>query len=155
MAPGSKDDLAKAKNIVFHLLKYRARSQKEIQDRLRQKNFSQTTIDQVIDFCYKLDLIDDEAFASSWLNSRLRKPFGLRRIFFELKTKGISEEIIEQAQYKIKDNYNEYEVVLELAKERLSKLKRLEPDKAKGRVYGFLMRRGFSPDIVNEVIREL
>jgi len=155
MVSGSSDELLKAKRVVLHLLKYRARSRKEILDRLKRKNFSQNTIDQVLDYCNKLDLIDDEAFASSWMNSRLRKPLGLRRISFELKTKGISDEIIQQSKDKIKENYNEYEAVSDLAKDKFKKLKNLEPNKAKSRVYGFLLRRGFSPDIVNEVISQL
>jgi len=155
MASASKDEVAKAKRTVLHLLKYRARSQKEIIDRLRRKNFSQSTIDQVLDYCERLNLIDDKTFASSWLNSRLRKPLGLRRIFYELKVKGISDQVIEEAQCKIKDKYNEYEVVSELAKDKFEKLSRLEPDKAKRRVYSFLLRRGFSPDIVNEVINQI
>jgi len=155
MVSGPSEELLKAKRTVLYLLKYRARSRKEILDRLKRKNFSQNTIDQVLDYCNKFDLIDDEAFASSWMNSRLRKPLGLRRISFELKIKGISDEIIQQSKDKIRENYNEYETVSDLAKDKFKKLKNLEPNKAKSRVYGFLLRRGFSPDIVNEVISQL
>jgi regulatory protein len=155
MVSGPSDELLKAKRVVLHLLKYRARSRKEIIDRLKRKKFSEIAIDQVLDYCNKLDLIDDEAFAFSWMNSRLRKPLGLRRISFELKSKGISDEIIQQSKDKIKENYNEYEVVADLAKDKFNKLKNLEPNKAKSRVYGFLLRRGFALDIVNEVISQL
>ena len=42
-------------------------------------------------------LLDDRAFTKSWINYRLARPFGFRRIIQELKAKGIDQEIIEQA----------------------------------------------------------
>ncbi len=155
MALGLSSDVTKAKRIVFQLLKFRARSRKEIEDRLKKKKFTRETIDTVIDYFDKVDLINDEEFASSWMKSRLRKPLGLRRISFELKQKGITEEIIEQLKSNIKDNYNEYEVVSELAKGKLKKLMNLDSNKARGRIYSFLIRRGFSIDLINEVVNEL
>ena len=155
MISGLEKDIAKAKRIVFHLLKYRARSRKEIQDRLKHRKFSQSTIDKVTDYFDRLDIINDHEFASNWLNSRLRKPFGMRRIFFELRQKGINDDIIEQIQEKVKDSYNEYEVVSNLAKRKMENLKSLDQNKARRRIYGFLARRGFSIDTINEVISEL
>ncbi len=42
-------------------------------------------------------LVDDEAFATSWVaNRRLLKPTSLRKLRLELRQKGISSEIIEK-----------------------------------------------------------
>lgn len=155
MTSGFKGEVTKAKNAVFRLLKYRARSRKEIEDRLKQKKFSQDTINLVIDYFDKLEFINDREFASSWLNSRIAKPLGMRRIFFELRQKGISKDIIEEAQSKLKERYNEYEVVSELVRNKMKRLANLESNKAKRRVYNFLIRRGFSIDVINEVFSEL
>jgi regulatory protein len=155
MTSGLSDEITKAKKFVFRLLKYRTRSYKELQERLKAKKFSPDVISQVIDYFDKLGLINDQVFALTWLNSRLGKPLGLRRIFFELKQKGISNEIIEEVQNKIKDNYNEYEVVQRLARDKIDKLKCLDQNKAKRRIYNFLIRRGFSVDIINDVINRL
>ncbi|MBM3248311.1 MAG: regulatory protein RecX [Candidatus Omnitrophica bacterium] len=155
MASELSSDVTKAKRIVFQLLKFRARSRKEIEDRLKKKKFTRETINSVIDYFDKLDLINDQEFASCWMKSRLTKPLGLRRISFELKQKGITEEIIEQLKDNIKDSYNEYEVVSDLAKSKLNKLKNIELDKAKSRIYRYLLSRGFSIDVINEVVSEL
>lgn len=155
MASELSGDVTKAKRIVFQLLKFRSRSRKEIEDRLKKKKFTREAINTVIDYFDKLDLINDEEFAFGWMKSRLIKPLGLRRISFELKQKGISEEIIEQAKNNIKDNYREYEVVSELAAGKLKKLKNIDSNKARARIYGFLIRRGFSIDVINEVVNEL
>lgn len=155
MASELTSDVTKAKRIVFQLLKFRARSRKEIEDRLKKKKFTHETIDSVIAYFDKLELINDQEFALGWMKSRLNKPLGLRRISFELKQKGITEEIIEQAKASIKDNYREYEVVSDLAKAKLNKLKNIESGKARARVYRYLLSRGFSIDVINEVVSEL
>jgi len=155
MSSELSSDITKAKRIVFQLLKFRARSRKEIEDRLKKKKFTRETINSVIEYFDKIELINDEEFASGWMKSRLTKPLGLRRISFELKQKGITEEIIEQLKDNIKDSYNEYEVVSDLAKSKLNKLKNIELDRAKSRIYRYLLSRGFSIDVINEVVSEL
>ena len=55
---------------------------------------------------------------------------------------------------KLKD-YSEAGTVLDLAKRRLTRLKGVEPDSAKRRLYAFLLRRGFSPEIVADTLNQL
>lgn len=137
------------------LLKFRARSEKEIYQRLKKKKFNEEIIKQVIAFLKEKNFIDDNYFAKAWIESRLRRPLGLRRIKEELRLKGVDKEIINSQIEKIKEGYCEEEIVLKLAKARLSKLKGIEPRKAKSRVFTYLLRRGFSPEIVIEVINQL
>ncbi len=42
------------------------------------------------------DFINDSYFAGAWIDSRLLRPLGLRRIRQELKIKGIANEIIDE-----------------------------------------------------------
>jgi len=145
----------RAQRIAFQLLKFRARSQKEISYRLKRKKISQKNITRIIDFLKKVELLDDNEFARSWVKSGISRRLGTRRISFELKQKGVEREIIEEAIDAIKDRYKESDVALELAKKKLADLKNIDKVKAKQRIYGFLARRGFSFDVVNEVIQEL
>ena len=145
----------KARSYAFLLLKFRLRSEKELYTRLKNKKFDKEIVEQTIAFLKDKGFLDDTVFAKAWIESRLKKPFGLRRLSQELKAKGISGEIIEANIGEIKKGYCEEEVVEQLAKERLAKLKSIEPLKAKQRVYGFLLRRGFSPAAAAEVIRRL
>ena len=145
-------DLSSAKRIAYQLLKFRARSEREIRDRLRQKGFTAEIINQAVDRLYQLKYLNDRDFALAWANSRLLKPLGLRRIAFELKEKGISQEIIKETLGGIKEKYREYDIVMELTKTKLKKMKDVDDYKAKRRVYSFLARRGFNLDIINEVM---
>lgn len=150
-----KDSLEKAKNYAFLLLKFRPRSEKEIYQRLKRKRFDEKIIQETLAFLKDKDFLNDNYFARAWMESRLKKPFGIRRIKEELKLKGIDKEIIENSIEEIKKNYSEEEVVREIVRQRFSRLKNLEPQKARQRLFAYLMRRGFSVEAVIEAINAL
>ena len=147
-------ELQRAKNYAFLLLKFRLRSEKEIYQRLKKKKFPEGIIQETLFFLRDKKFIDDNFFAKTWIESRLKKPLGLRRIKQELKLKGLDKEIIDSQIGEIKKGYSEQEIVIKVARQRLSKLKGIEPVKAKSRVYGYLLRRGFSPEIVIDVLNQ-
>ncbi|MCX5706216.1 MAG: regulatory protein RecX [Candidatus Omnitrophica bacterium] len=144
-----------AREYAFLLLKFRLRSEEEIALRLRQKKFSEEVIRETICFLKDKNFIDDSVFAKAWVNSRLKRPLGLRRIQEELRQKGIDKKIIEDQIFEVKKDYPEDKIVARIAGERLSKLKKVEPICAKRRVYSYLIRRGFSADLVLETVNKL
>ena len=152
---GASITFQKAKQYCFLLLKFRMRSVKEIFERLRSKKFDDEVIGRTISFLKQKKLLDDEAFARAWIESRISKPLGFARLKRELIAKGIDVKIIDKTIAELKNNYSEEAVVLELAKERLAKSHDADPAKAKKRLYGYLLRRGFSPGIVIEVLEGL
>lgn len=144
-----------ARAYAFLLLKFRLRSEQELKTRLKQKGFSEALSQDTVNFLKDKEFIDDGVFARGWVSTRLKRPFGLRKIRQELIQKGLDPEIIDSSLSKVKEHYNESQIVSQLAGQRFSKLKNIEPLKAKARVYGYLMRRGFSPDVVNEIVKGL
>ena len=149
------DSLQKARDYAFLLLKFRPRSEKEIRLRLKKKKFDQRIIEETISFLKDKDFINDNYFAKAWIESRLKRPLGLRKIKEELRVKGIDKEIIDSQIEEIKKNYSEEDIVTEIARGKFNRLKNIEPQKAKRRVFSYLMRRGFSPEIVIEVVNQL
>jgi len=77
---------------------------------------------------------------------------GIRRLKAELIIKGIDKAIIDSCISEIKENYSEGEVLAKIAKDRLNKLKGCDPQKARKRIYAYLVRRGFSPETVIDVL---
>lgn len=140
--------LQKARNYAFLLLKFRLRSEKEIYQRLKKKKFEEEVIKQAVSFLKDKGFIDDNLFTKSWIASRLKKPLSLRRIKQELNLKGIDQEIIDTKISEVKKGYDEPGLVKRIAGERLNKLKGIEPGVARRRVYAYLLRRGFSPEVV-------
>ncbi len=150
-----KKDFVNAKRTAFQLLKFRDRSNQEIYDRLARKGFSEEIISKTIDFLERLKYLNDAEFALNFSQSRLAKPLGLRRIFFELRQKGVDKKIIEQTLQKLKQGYSEFDVVAKIARDKFKKTKSPDELKAKRRVYGLLLRRGFNPETVKDVIEKL
>ena len=149
------DSLEKAKGYAFLLLKFRQRSEKELEQRLKRKKFSEEIIRKTVEFLREKEFLNDNLFAKSWIESRIKRPFGLRRIKEELKDKGLDKQIIEEKISEVKESYSEEAVVEQLARMRLGKLKGIEAFAARRRVYAYLIRRGFSPEVVTEVINQL
>ena len=147
--------LQKAREYAFLLLKFRLRSEKEIYSRLKQKKFAEEIIKETILFLKDKGFIDDSNFTKVWIESRLKRPLGLRRIKQELNLKGIAKEIIDTQLSQIKAGYFESDIVAKIAEARLSKLKDIEPENIKRRLYAYLLRRGFSPEVVMDVIAQL
>jgi len=145
----------KARAYAFLLLKFRLRSQNELKARLKQKGFSEELAVDTVNFLKDRDFIDDRVFAKNWITSRLKRSVGLKKIRLELAQKGLASEIIAEGLAGVKEGYNEKQVALRLAKERFLKLKGVELVKAKGRIYGYLMRRGFPSDVVNDIVKAL
>ncbi len=145
----------KARAYAFLLLKFRLRSEHELKARLKQKGFSEVLSQDTVNFLKDKEFIDDRVFAKGWVSSRLKRPFGLRRIRQELVQKGLDKEVIDNSLSLAKEHYNEGQVVCQLAQQRFSRLKNIESVKAKARVYGYLIRRGFSPDLVRDAVGEV
>jgi len=151
----SLSDAEKARAYAFLLLKFRLRSERELKARLKQKGFSESLSQDTVTFLKDREFIDDRVFARGWVTSRLKRPFGLRRIKQELVQKGLDQEVIDNSLAQAKEHYSESQIVTQLAQQRFSRLKSVELIKAKARVYAYLIRRGFSPEVVGEVVKEL
>jgi len=163
---GVRQDFDKAKDYCFKLFKFRLRSEREIRDRLKRKRFSPDIIENIIVYFKGLNLINDSQFTKSWIESRLKKPFGLKRIIYELKDRGISEKIIAEEIQETKKGYSEYEIVKRIVEEKFTPLlhprsgfkrqiSRIDPNKIKRKIYSFLLRKGFSSDTILDVLSEI
>jgi len=149
------DDLQKARNYAFLLLKFRPRSEKEICERLKRKRFDAGVIRLTLGFLKEKNFINDSDFSRSWVESRLSKRLGAKRIRQELRLKGIDKEVIESQLGEFKDSFPEDKIVRDIAREKMKRFSNIEPQKAKRRIYGYLMRRGFSAGIIMDILRQL
>jgi len=141
----------KTKEQAINLLSYRARSKKELKDRLLQKGNIPEYVDEVIANLEKVGLVNDREFASMWImeRGRTRGPHKLRN---ELLIKGISEEIITSALAD--SNISETGVAEKLADKWLKthKQENLPDHKFKQKLFAFLARRGIEYDAISELI---
>lgn len=152
--PGKLDSFAKAKTIVFRMLNIRPRSEQEIRERLRQKHLSDSDVNRTVHYFTELDLINDRQFARQWISSRLRKPFGPRRIRIELNRKGISGHIVDTELAQILPDYPEEDSIKALINARADRYPDTDPQKRKRRLVEYLQRRGFSLAAIMKALNE-
>ncbi len=146
----------KSLSYAYRLFKYRPRSRKELQERLKLQGYNTAIIDRVIHEFEQQGLIDDKRFARLWALTRIqRKPSSLTNIKQELLLKGIDSQIIDDTLGQLKKDFNEYEVAKNLATKKLRLLTGVKKLKAKKRLFDYLKRRGFSFDVIYKVLEEI
>jgi regulatory protein len=142
-----------AKEKAYRLLAVRPRSEKELRDRLKQAGFDESDIDPVMQDLIRLKLINDAEFAVMFAKNRMiTKPCGQFLLNQELRFKGITDKDINLAIREAYADTSEPEVARQVAIKNKKKQTRLDESKAQKRVADFLMRRGFSWDIVKDVM---
>jgi regulatory protein len=144
-----------AKAAALRFLKIRPRSIGELKEKLENKDFPAQDIAATIDDLTASGLLDDRAFTKSWINYRLARPFGFRRIVQELKAKGVDAQIINEAVAEIQGAYSPEKAAWELVQRRWQRLAAIDPVKKQKRVLDFLLRRGFEAGVALKVIKKL
>lgn len=131
----------------------RARSKREIEQKLLQAGYRPCTVEMVIYKLQRENLLDDADFARQWVESRANHKLGRTRIAQELRRKGISSEEAEEALSAI-DDEDQLTGAIALAEKAAARIKPGEDiRKASNRIAGMLARRGYSWDIVQEALR--
>ena len=134
-------------------LSYRNHSQFELESYLSRKIETKDVVlvEKTIQTLKKMDLIDDQSFASEWAISRANKGKGDYMATRELQQKGVDDHIIESAMKSIPQT-----TWLESAKDQLNKKKskfnKLSQYQQKYKMKQYLYQRGFSPIVINIAI---
>lgn len=148
-------EFAKAKDYAYRLLSYRQRSIQETRDSLKKKGFSPEVISRVIEYLSRFNYLNDVEFARVWIQTKMQShPLGWPVIHYQLRRRGVAEEILDKASRSYAGQYNEYELAKRLAECSRRQHHNIAPLKMKRRLYGYLRRRGFSQDAVLQAIRE-
>jgi len=142
-----------AKEQALRLLSFRIRSEEELSRRLRLKGVRTSVARAVVDDLKNAKLVDDEEFSRRYISDLLRrKPAGEYLIKAELKKKGIPEQTIDRVLHHV---FSEHDQV-ELARKCVQQWHKRHAETAKAdqrkKVSQFLYRRGFSWQIIEEVL---
>src|SRR5918993_5350028 len=90
------DDPAVVLEAAARFLEARSRSVHEVRRRLTSAGYRTDLVDGAIDRMTELGMLDDEAFARAWVESRDRaRPRGERAIREELRTKGLDRGVVD------------------------------------------------------------
>ena len=149
------DPVGTARTIALRKLTASARTRHELDEALQKKNVPDEIAAAVLDRLEDVGLIDDGAFAQSWVESRQQRRHlsrsALRR---ELQTKGVDREQVEAALASV-DSEDELTAARTLAAKKVSSMHGLDRVVRERRLAGVLARRGFGSGIVTTVLGEL
>lgn len=149
------DPYSTATTIVLNALGRRARSRGELFALLKKRGTPEEVANAVLYRLQEQGFVNDYEFARYWSESRQRTKKVARRIIVgELRSKGISDEIIDWVISDITDE-NEFENAMKFAERKARSYQRLEGDVAYRRLHGALARRGFNGSVITRVISEL
>lgn len=149
-----EDNQAKIINRAIEYSTRRPHSQKEIELWCRKKKVEENIQDKVISKLKKLNLINDLEFAKWWIEQRdTFRPKPVRIIKLELKQKGVSGEIIEEALESV-ESPSELETARKIAAKKAGRFQRMPYDEGKKKLSNFLAMRGFSWDTIRQILEE-
>lgn len=141
------DELDKAYDQAIRFLGFRPRSQREIERYLHDKKYGPEVIHHIIERLRAEKYLDDEAFAQFWLENRERfRPRGRQALRYELRQKGLSNDLIETAL----DTVDEDEAAWAAVAGKLHQWHSLDEPAFKQKVMAFLSRRGFDYDVASQ-----
>lgn len=147
-----KEEEHKVLEKALRYLSFRNRSVKELRTFLLGKGYDPEVVSRTLTRLEEVGLVDDRAFAKAWAEVRVKsKGMGERLLEHELRQKGITKEIIRGA---VEGLGEEEERALSLALARVERLKGLDKETAKRRLAGFLHRKGYSGEVVYDVVRK-
>lgn len=151
-----EDLLWKARESSLNLLSFRARTASELRRRLSRKEFPEEVVEACVADLVEKGMVDDSAFAESFVRDRVKfRPRGRRRLVQELRAKGVDAETAHEAIGEVMERQELSE--LDLAREVVAKWSRRageDPQRARRRLYGFLVRRGFGGETVRQILEE-
>jgi regulatory protein len=134
---------------VLDYLSYRPRSQAEVVTYLQKRGVSEDQIEAISDRLERAGLLDDEAFARFWVENRERfRPRGLRALRYELRSKGISYDIIERALVSV----DALESAYRAASKKARQLSHLDRPTFNRKLTDYLARRGFEYEVARDVV---
>ncbi len=148
------DPEAVARKILLDQLTGQARSRKELSDKLSSRNVPDDVATRLLDRFEEVGLVDDEAFARSWVASRQPgRGLARRALAQELRRKGIADDVAREALEEI-DPADEEAAARALVRKKLRSLSSVDDVTATRRLVGLLARKGYGSGLAFAVVRD-
>jgi regulatory protein len=140
---------------ALNYLSFRPRSRQEVRNYLRGKNTPPELIDTVLERLDQMDMINDRAFASFWVETREQfNPKGVHALKNELRMKGIERSVVDEV---VDEEQDEERALRAAHKKALSLLQQPSMDYMtfQRRLGPFLQRRGFGYEVTSRTVKQL
>lgn len=139
--------MTSAKNKALHYLSRFSRTEKQVADYLSRKGFSSEDITAAISYLCEHNFLNDQTFAENYIESRIRRADGPRKIKHLLFQKGIHGSLVDRL---LAEHYPP-----ELQKERVKILIQKRKTGDRNALVRFLASRGFPQYVMIQAFEEL
>jgi len=155
------DQQQTARNVVLRQLSAAPKTRHQLAEKLRSRDIDDNVVEEVLDRFEEVELIDDAAFAESWVRSRHRsKGLARKALSMELRQRGIADHDAALALEQISDD-DEWAAAHDLVIRRISRMtvpdstdpeSRQQRDRLVRRLVGMLARKGYAPGLAFNVV---
>ena len=143
----------RAKLRAMNLLQKRAYTEKQLRDKLKDGGYPEEILEGAIEYVKSYRYVDDVQYALDYISCH-ESGKSVKMLEIQLLGKGISKENIREAFYRWQEQGGQQDEEGMIQKLLEKKHYSAECDmKEKNRIYGFLLRKGFSPDKIQEAMK--
>lgn len=136
---------------AMHLLEHMDRTEQQLRNKLKQDLYPEDIIDSAMQYVKSFGYIGDEGYARRYISSR-QNAKSKKEITVELRQKGVSQEIIQEALQECYEERDELDAIHKLVEKKHFDAENAT-DKEKKKMYGYLLRKGFKYDDIRQVIQ--
>ncbi len=153
---GAAADVEAAFRTVLRALEVRSYARADLGRRLRRKGHAAASVEAALARAVELGLLDDGAFARTYVETRAARGRGPSRLTRDLLAMGVERSLIDRvvaAQWP--EGSDRSAVPLALARKRVSQLGSLPRQTKRRRLVAYLARRGFTGREVTEIVDQV
>lgn len=143
-------DLNHALQKTYRLLSLRPHSERELEKKLREKDFPAAVTKEALEKLHEMQYLDDASFARQWAhNLAANKLWGNRKIIASLREKGLPADLITGAIEEVRQEFSEENALAVLIRKKTAGKKPAAIDlKEKKRIFQSLLGRGFPAGLI-------
>jgi recX family len=146
--------LDEAKEKMQRFCAYQERCHKEVIQKLRSMRMIPAAIDVIVVYLIENNFLNEERFAKSFVRGKFHnKKWGRVRIVRELKLRGITHFLIQEALEEIEEEYEE--TFDEIAERKYDSITEKNIMKARKKLADYLLYKGWESHLVYDKVAEL
>lgn len=150
-----EENYIKCKNYALKVIERSYKTEREITEKLVQREYSEKHINRVIIFLKEYNFIDDYKYADLYVKEKIKNR-GKKKIKYELLKKGIEENIIDDKLNNISYDY-EVSVINSIAMKKYNILIKSESNSFKiySKLFNYLCRLGYNSDMIKNILQKV
>lgn len=129
-------------------------TERQLRDKLVAAQHEPDMVDFAVERCRESGLVDDAAYATSWVESRIRRGHGVRRIKQDLAQRGVPREVVEAALAAEAPGDELDVAAVDAARKKAARLD-LSDAASRAKLQRWLAGRGFTSHQVNAAVRAI